>query len=509
MLLNEDDLQAAIDYTVAKRKLTNRYVIGAGVVCGLDVTPDRCDPRVVVVSPGYAIECCGNDILVTCPEVVDIIDLVRELRQRTGVDCGEPCDEQPRQEYHLYIRYAETPTAPVAPYAPDDCATGECEFSRISEGYRFELRCDGTEDTLTLIDALRACRPADDRVKREVADMGFLVQTLNDRDAIKRRIASSAEAVVSAPTVAEFTRQVDELGTLPEAERLDKSIQLVKAVVVAHAQRTAVDPPSERRLTPVAKTVVEGVRELAVELRASPALAAMPQDDQKRLNGLLAAAMNPGSLEELSAAERGWLALGTSVGVANEAFVATAASIRDVVLRGLAEQGESGSAEYHEVTRMSFDSLAGASERDVIQLGRTYVRLVEGCACSVFNPPCPTCTEDAVELASVRVDGCEVVDVCTLDRRWVLSPRAVSYWYPVVERVRGELERMCCDDDDGAKVERRLPFLFRDGASRIGRELGLASGADESRDLIAKLQDDLADANRRLEALAGEKAGQP
>src|SRR5947207_2583377 len=43
MLLTEDDLQAAIDYTVAKRKLTNREVIGAGVVCGLTVKPDPCD----------------------------------------------------------------------------------------------------------------------------------------------------------------------------------------------------------------------------------------------------------------------------------------------------------------------------------------------------------------------------------------------------------------------------------------------------------------------------------
>ena len=45
MLLTEDDLQAIIDYVVAKRRLTNRSVFGAGVVCGLDVTCDPCDVR--------------------------------------------------------------------------------------------------------------------------------------------------------------------------------------------------------------------------------------------------------------------------------------------------------------------------------------------------------------------------------------------------------------------------------------------------------------------------------
>ena len=44
MLLTEDDLQAVVDYTVAKRRLTNRHVFGPGVVCGLEVDCDPCDP---------------------------------------------------------------------------------------------------------------------------------------------------------------------------------------------------------------------------------------------------------------------------------------------------------------------------------------------------------------------------------------------------------------------------------------------------------------------------------
>ena len=201
MLLTEDDLQAAIDYTVAKRKLTNREVIGAGVVCGLTVKPDPCDTRSVIVSPGYAIECCGNDILVSCPETIDIIDLVRELRQRTGVDCGEPCDDQPRQDYHLVICYAETPTAPVAPYAPDDCATGECEFSRISEGYRFELRCEAPDDPETIIDALGKCRTPD-TMKRQADDLITTVGFVGHREAILQTLREDAEPIPPSPRLA-------------------------------------------------------------------------------------------------------------------------------------------------------------------------------------------------------------------------------------------------------------------------------------------------------------------
>src|SRR5215813_4598595 len=71
-LLTEDDLALLGDYVVAKHRLHNRALWGPGVVCGLDVLCDPCgDPGSVVVQPGYAINCCGDDIVVPCPESVD------------------------------------------------------------------------------------------------------------------------------------------------------------------------------------------------------------------------------------------------------------------------------------------------------------------------------------------------------------------------------------------------------------------------------------------------------
>src|SRR5215831_10308518 len=186
-LLTEDDLQSMVDYTVAKNRLHNRMLFGEGVACGLGVTQDVCEPvRHLTVRPGYAIDCCGNDIVVPCEATLDVVQLVRDLRARTlGKDCGDPCpplddtqaadpadtttatggtlvqpinnivggDRNPvklidpailkaRSSYCLYLVYCEQPSDPVAPYdGADTCGGGDCSNTRIREGYRFELRC--------------------------------------------------------------------------------------------------------------------------------------------------------------------------------------------------------------------------------------------------------------------------------------------------------------------------------------------------------------------------------
>jgi hypothetical protein len=153
-LLTEEDLQSLSDYVVAKSQLHNRHFFGEGVVCGLDVSCHPCGGGKVVVAPGYALDCCGNDIVLSCPVEVDINTMVRTLRINTlgGYDCGDPCappkktdcndnskkgsggeDQPPTRRYCLYIRYCE-------------------------EGVRFELRCDeGDENSDNLFTRIGHC----------------------------------------------------------------------------------------------------------------------------------------------------------------------------------------------------------------------------------------------------------------------------------------------------------------------------------------------------------------
>ena len=161
-LLADQDLTAMVDWVKAKTGLA-RYRHGWGVVCGLDV---HCGKRgVVTVSPGYALDCCGRDIVV-CEEAS--YDLTK-CWKRPSDPCGdgdlhalrrdgqnavaEPklsfgeleIERKEVQAFDLYIRYSESASDARTALARGGCGgTAGCEYTRVKEGYRFE------------------CRPADD-----------------------------------------------------------------------------------------------------------------------------------------------------------------------------------------------------------------------------------------------------------------------------------------------------------------------------------------------------------
>jgi hypothetical protein len=67
-ILTSSDLELEQQYFVNRMKLHNRYLHGYGVVSGLQVTLSNAVPPEVIVSPGYAIDADGNDILVSVPQ---------------------------------------------------------------------------------------------------------------------------------------------------------------------------------------------------------------------------------------------------------------------------------------------------------------------------------------------------------------------------------------------------------------------------------------------------------
>ena len=189
-LLTDDDLQALTNYVVTKQRLHNRFLVGSGVACGLAVTCHPCGGGRVIVQPGYAVDCCGNEILVPCPVELDINAMVRALRiSMHGQDCGDPCAEpikdrskQSRaalpvsgqtdpqkvsdddekiergRRYCLYLNYCEEPTDFVAPYSQDDSCAVTCQPSRLREGFNFELRCASDEpEPPSFLDRLMCC----------------------------------------------------------------------------------------------------------------------------------------------------------------------------------------------------------------------------------------------------------------------------------------------------------------------------------------------------------------
>jgi hypothetical protein len=123
-LLSAADLQVEQEYFLARLRRHNRYMLGWGVVSGLTVT--TASSTEVVVEPGLAIDCVGNEIHM-CAEV------------------RLPVARVPDTQF-VVIRYAETKTSPI-PLASVEAisAGGELAYSRIREGFFIEVV--GTDPT--------------------------------------------------------------------------------------------------------------------------------------------------------------------------------------------------------------------------------------------------------------------------------------------------------------------------------------------------------------------------
>lgn len=144
-LLTDKDLDAAQRYVIEKNRLHNRYLVGTGVVCGLAV---RCHPECngfIVIEPGYAIDCCGNDIVLCDAETFDVIDYLEQCQEEEPV-CDDKirnrqvkCDDEIK-EYCLFLSYSEEYIRPVTALVRDNgCSNNRCEPSRTRESFRLDL----------------------------------------------------------------------------------------------------------------------------------------------------------------------------------------------------------------------------------------------------------------------------------------------------------------------------------------------------------------------------------
>jgi hypothetical protein len=88
--LSAEDLASEQAFVRAKMRLHNRFLHGWGVVCGLQVVCDDCEGS-VRVEPGYAIDRCGNDIVLADSTRFDIAKAIRACRDARRPKLGD-CD---------------------------------------------------------------------------------------------------------------------------------------------------------------------------------------------------------------------------------------------------------------------------------------------------------------------------------------------------------------------------------------------------------------------------------
>jgi hypothetical protein len=353
-LLCEDDLQGLSDYVVAKDRLHNRYLAGDGVSCGLLVRCDGEGRGTVTVGAGYAIDCCGNDVVVPCDIDLDINALIAKMPRTAS--CDDPCPDPEKGEtrdpakmtrtYTLVVVYDEEQTDPVVPYPVGDdtgsaCAGGTwapaCEASRVQEGHRFELRCGRpTTDVVTIDERLIEClAPLSAKLRRVTPEEPL---------ALRELIASVIERISNTSERAQELCDDRFVFTVEDRAQTLQDVSDLREDLVAHLERAPF-------------TCCDLLCDLQ-HLDLSPDCSTLKSNAYR---------------------------------------------LRD--------------------------------------LG---YRVVRECVCSVVNPPCPTCNDPAVVLATISVRQCAVIEVCNAVRRHVLSPRTARYWLFPIEMAYQWLERICC-----------------------------------------------------------------
>jgi hypothetical protein len=146
-LLTDADLMLEQRYLREKNKLYHRSLHGAGVVCGLRLT---CDPNRaggLLVGRGFAIDDCGNDLVLPERMPLDVIGLLTQKRLTATDSTPDPCrpknagaDSKLQQCFYVTICYQEDQVDFATPLV-STCQTtsSECEPTRILETVSLDI----------------------------------------------------------------------------------------------------------------------------------------------------------------------------------------------------------------------------------------------------------------------------------------------------------------------------------------------------------------------------------
>jgi hypothetical protein len=128
MVLTDDQLNDLAQW-VRRRSALHRYVEGWGVVRGLGIRCDPAGPGCVVVGPGYARSCCGDDIVLCQDTCLDVCGC-----QPAGPCCDQDAGQDGLRAVDLYLRYAETQQDPAKVMASCGCGGHDSvEYERVAE----------------------------------------------------------------------------------------------------------------------------------------------------------------------------------------------------------------------------------------------------------------------------------------------------------------------------------------------------------------------------------------
>lgn len=449
-LLTDETLNQLSRYVVEKNKLHNRYLQGWGVACGLEVSCDPCNPQQVVVSTGYALGPCGDDIVVCNDQAVNICELIDQCTPARQNSCDPPYERAPQDcragtnSWVLAICYDERPSRGLTALLgasdtrcqnPCRCggATGcrGCGGSGCAGGS--SCGCGGQGSTTAAGPGGCATPPYNSRPKKS--------RTLNcepTQVCEGYRFVAYPAPKNSGPT------------PLPTLDGHGAGVAgfMSRLVGWMFTNRAQLGPLLERLMCCMAN--------------AQDLLGAWGQGQQ--IKGDFKGAEVMQAYQQYAQA---MFDFGSAFRVHNCASVSKISRLYDNAIAFANDAANTQEWKPEQVAHIKgqFEQLDGA-----------LMELLGECLCSALLPPCPEPQADnCVPLAVVTLRGndCRVVDICNWQaRKLLITWRTVSYWLSWLpwHCLRQFIARFCCDGKRNASVLRMLSLVL--GVSVVGSFCG-------------------------------------
>jgi hypothetical protein len=429
-LLTETDLNSEQEYMLAKQRLHNRYLHGTGIVCGLQVTCSTTAGAVTIES-GYAIDPCGNDIIVCNTHDFPVIQRIQDCekarkRQRKG-NCDplvSPPDKNCKDLEHHYcltIAYTEQESR-LTPTLRQGSATNTSNGCGCNgSGKKNGCGCNSSSSS------------SGTQYKNSIA------QTTNYTGMSPSSASSQSSSAMSCqPTRVLEGYQIDISEVPPDycgnmKDALEDTL-LAKIIDCFTSLKGFFDRKLPRNvynvLTPLAFT---GNIDTTVSL-----------DELYRSCCYLRQ-----TIHDLYGCDP----------------LSTHCQTLDVLSQVCCQSPPSGEAT--EEVRALYVEQTRTTLYDLLALLMQYIL---DCVCQALMPPCPPAqTDDRLTLACLTIKNDQIIDICNFcHRRYAGSFPALYYWLslvPVIPLIAYAVERLCCYDwlslDRSSEQGKRQGSMFR------------------------------------------------
>lgn len=429
-LLTEAELNTEQEYVRAKNRLHNRYLHGWGVVCGLEVVCHDCEGW-VTVKPGYALDPCGEDIVVCTEQRFHLLEAINRCRNAhrkpRHADCDpfvpgtEPHCREVEETWCVTIAYDEVEARPMATLRtntaePCGCLPDPCGCASNSGSRGAAKRTNGQAASATTASrggvSLGTCEPT--RI-RETFRLGVI------------------EEPPACQVPALFPNNDDNLSTASKAPTFTESV--LSGTLFEQLRRCLTDPIAwiGKRLKPVDQNAL-----VAILDTPTPANVLVPQmhDAVCRLRQAVI-----------------------------DLYLAGGHRVRCQLLHTLDKIlcPEPGPNE----TPASY---ATTARPVVIHLVMLVLQFMLDCLCLAFLPRCsPDPCDERVILACVTVRGDTILRICNFGcRRYAGAFPSLFHWLslvPVIPFFKQLLTLLCCSPDlvrtQSPVVDEGLAFLER------------------------------------------------